>query len=636
MKHAYLSIVLLLGLSMNAAAQKKPLTIPVHNYPEHYFEALNQNSLDTPDMEAVNTSKPTTVVANRGGGGALWQEDFGGGFPTGWAVDDVSGISPWKWTTNGSHGYWNGTNAADYGNPISSTTAGNGFLINDPDSANHFSYGQPSGSTYEYLESYFATNRIDLGSSYSSLLLQFEQMFRFNNSVDLIVMVSADSTNWTEYTVQGGVDNNTVSDDPDLVNVNISAAVGASQYVYLKIGWSARVYFWMIDDMQIVEGLDNDLELTKAYHGDIILDYQYSKIPLEQATEMVIGAAVTNLGGVTQTGVTIDYDIQRNGSSVSTGQFTFTDPIVAADTDTAWYSTGYTPDATGNYTVLMTVSADNTDENASNQDASSAFQVTQDVFAHDYDEDFDIQVWGQADPGGLANAYAHGNVFIPANTGSSVIAIDIAFGSNTNFGTSVIAEVHELGANIQDIVDTYETVYDIDSLDINRTPNFFFTRILLDDVVALSGGTGYTIAVRSEGGQDSLWVLSNTGDEDFSTTLYGPYGTGGAVNWYNGWNHTPGIRMVIDAPESIEDALSEFGFGIYPNPSSETVSIRFSESTDVQNVALLDMNGKVIRLFNGNVVNSRMDVNLDGIAAGVYFINVTTNSGSATQKLIVQ
>jgi hypothetical protein len=637
MKHAYLSIVLLIGLSLNAVAQKKPLTIPVHNYPEHYFEALDQNSTSSPDMEAVNNSNPIPAVVNRGGGGALWQEDFGGGFPTGWAVDDVSGISPWKWTTNGSHGYWNGTNAAGYADPISSTTAGNGFLINDPDSANHFSYGQPSGTTYEYLESYFATDQIDLGASYSSLLLQFEQSFRFNNSVDMIVMVSADSVNWTEYTVQGGVDNNTASDDPALVNVNISAAVGASQYVYLKIGWNARVYFWMIDDMQIVEGLDNDLELTKAYHGDVVLDYQYSKIPLEQTTEMVVGAAVTNLGGITQTGVTIDYDIQRDGSSVSTGQFIFTNPIVAADTDTAWYSTGYTPNALGDYTVSMTVSADNTDENLSNQSSYSAFEMTDSIFAHDYDEEFDIQVWGQADGSGMANPYGHGSVFIAYNNGSSIYGIDVAFGSNTSANTSVIAEVHELGANIQDIVDSYQTVYDIESQDINQGSNFFFTTIVLDDEVILNAGTGYIIAIQSEGGLDSLWILSNTGDEDFSTTLYGPYGAGGAVNWYNGWNHTPGIRMRLNAePAGIEDAMAEFGFGVYPNPASQQVTIRFAQNANIQNVAILDVNGKMIRLFDSNVLNASMDVNLDGISAGVYFINVTTDSSSATQKLIIQ
>ena len=31
----------------------------------------------------------------------------------------------------------------------------NGFLISDTDSANGHTYGQPSGTTYQYIDSYF-------------------------------------------------------------------------------------------------------------------------------------------------------------------------------------------------------------------------------------------------------------------------------------------------------------------------------------------------------------------------------------------------------------------------------------------------------------------------------------------------
>ncbi|MCB9186033.1 MAG: T9SS type A sorting domain-containing protein [Flavobacteriales bacterium] len=628
----------LVAFLATAYGQKKPLTIPVHNYPEHYFESLaSQAENASPDMEAINRPSSSELQLANSRGGVLWSEDFAGGFPAGWAVDDASGINPWKWSMNGSHGYYNGNNATDYADPINSTSASNGFLISDADSANHFNYGQPSGTTYQYLETYFATNAIDLGATYSSLLLEFEQSFRFNNSVDLLVQVSPDSTNWTDYTVQGGVDNNTASADPDLVSVNISAGVGSSQTVYLRIGWNARVYFWMIDDMKIIEGLDNDLELTKAYHGDVIQDYEYSKIPLEQATEMVIGAAVTNLGGVTQTGVTVDYDILRNGSSVSTGSFSFSGGIVAADTDTAWYSTGYTPDQIGDYEVVMTVSADNTDENMTNQEGSSAFEVTEFVFAHDYDEDYDIQVWGQDDGNGVANAYGHGCVFIPYNEGSSVYALEAAFGSNTTSGTSIIAEVHELGTSIQDIVDTYQTVYDINPSDVNSGSNFFFTTIVLDDEVALSSGVGYTIALQSEGGDDQLWLLSNTGDEDYSTTLYGPYGTGGAINWYNGWNHTPGLRMNLNPNiAGIEEDLVEYGFGMYPNPTTESVTVKFDESREMNKISVVDATGKVVLARSVTAGTNKLNINVSDLASGLYFLTAESDKGMVSQKLIIQ
>lgn len=634
MKNTYL-IILSLFASVGYA-QKKPLTIPVSNYPEHYFEALASSESNTIADTEAEPGRPGLTQTARGG--AIWSEDFGSGFPSGWAVDDVSGICPWKWTTNGSHGYWNGTSAAGYGDPINSTTANNGFLISDVDSSNHFSYGQPSGTTYQYLETYFATNEIDLGASYSSLLLTFEQSFRFNNSVDLLVMVSPDSVNWTEYTVQGGVGNNTASDDPDYVQVNISAAVGASQSVYLKVGWNARVYFWMIDDMQIVQGLDNDLELTKAYHGDIMLDYEYSKIPLEQASEMVVGAIVTNLGGLTQTGVTIDYDIQRDGNSVSTGSFSFTDGIVAADSDTAWHSTGYTPDQTGSYEVLMTVSADNTDENTTNQDASTMMEVTEFVFAHDYENNFELQVWGRDDGNGNANAYGHGNVFVPYNDGSSVYALQVALGSNTTSGTSIIAEVHELGSSIQDIVDSYQTVFDVLPEHVNGGSNFFFTTIVLDEEVSLSAGTGYTIALQSEGGADELWLLANEGDDDYSTTLYGPYGSGGAINWYNGWDHTPALRMNLNPNiAGVEEMIQETGFAVYPNPATETANVVLSALNEIDAIQIVNMEGRLVRSISlGNSNHSNIELTVSDLAKGIYFLNVAHTDGVSTQKLVVQ
>ena len=91
-------------------------------------------------------------------GTAFWSEDFSNGWPAGWTTQNPDGYCPWKWTLNGSHGYWNGNNGAGYADSIASTTAGDGFLIADNDSANHFNFGQPSGTTYEYLETYFTSN----------------------------------------------------------------------------------------------------------------------------------------------------------------------------------------------------------------------------------------------------------------------------------------------------------------------------------------------------------------------------------------------------------------------------------------------------------------------------------------------
>ena len=263
--------------------------------------------------------------------------------------------------------------------------------------------------------------------------------------------------------------------------------------------------------------------------------------------------------------------------------------------------------------------------------------MTDFVFAHDYDADYDIQVWGQDDGSGNANPYGHGNVFVPYNGGSSVFALEAAFGSNTTDSTSIIAEVHELGASIQDIVDTYQTVYDIETEDVNGNAPFFFITILLDEEVPLNAGTGYIIALQSEGFEDELWLLANTGDEDFSTTLYGPYGAGGAVNWYNGWNHTPGLRMNLNPLINGVDELSDsYEYGIYPNPASDVLNIPGGSDRSIEAISVIDMSGRTVLSIQPASISDQLRIDISDLAPGIYSVNIIGADSISSDKLIIK
>ena len=113
----------------------------------------------------------------------IWSEDFSSGFPSLWSTSSTNmagafATCPWAWSTDGTWGYWNGNQGNSPSNAITSTTASNGFLICDTDSANHTANGQPSGSTYQYIESYVTTNAIDL-SMYPAVSVEFEHLFRY-------------------------------------------------------------------------------------------------------------------------------------------------------------------------------------------------------------------------------------------------------------------------------------------------------------------------------------------------------------------------------------------------------------------------------------------------------------------------
>ena len=128
------------------------------------FEAETVNLFTSPSSTNILPSHFNSSSAT-----PIWSEDFSGGFPALWSTSSSNmagafATCPWAWTTDGTWGYYNGNQGTAGSNALTSTTASNGFLICDTDSANHYANGQPSGSTYQYIESLVTTNAIDLST----------------------------------------------------------------------------------------------------------------------------------------------------------------------------------------------------------------------------------------------------------------------------------------------------------------------------------------------------------------------------------------------------------------------------------------------------------------------------------------
>lgn len=601
------------------------------------LSTVSNSGIQQLDENVTVKPLPTDNYLNRGGG-PIWSEDFENGFPDGWGIEDVSGYNAWKWSTEGYHGFFNGTDATDYTDAISSTTGDNGFLINDPDSANHFTNGQPASSNYVQLPSYFATNEIDLGGSFSSLLLEFEQSFRYVGSVDLLVQVSPDSVNWTDYTVQGGVAANDASDDPELVSINISGALDGSQSVFLRIGWSAIAYYWMIDDMRIVQGLDNDMAMRNVWHGDIIEAWEYQKIPLSQATEVVIGASSVNQGGFAQPNAVYTYDISNESGTVDSGTFAANnDSIVSSDGDTTWHATGFTPTEIGVYTVSVSVASDSSDAEMSNNDGESSFEITQFVYGHDDEDNIVFQINGGDDSAGDANEFKMA-MYYEVVEDVMLTSVQVAFGNNTN-ATSCIVEVFNASTN-QGLDDPIaDEVYDLQSGDISPGANPNLVNILIEDGDGelLEAGNVYLISVGNTSVGEDLWFLASAGDEDRAQLRYGPYGAGGAIDWYTGYTTSPLIRINTDPTvDVVETAIEDYGYGIYPNPTSDVLNVTVNREFDINDITIVDVTGKVVRNIPVQSLGEKFAIDVSHLNSGVYFVNATSNKGVSSQKLIIQ
>jgi hypothetical protein len=94
---------------------------------------------------------------------------------------------------------------------------------------------------------------------------------------------------------------------------------------------------------------------------------------------------------------------------------------------------------------------------------------------------------------------------------------------------------------------------------------------------------------------------------------------------------------VIELPlaTGLRKLNSNVSASLFPNPASNQVSISATES--INSIVISDLSGRMIYTNNYETnSNKQVDVNVNEFNKGMYIISVTTNKGTATQKLVVE
>ena len=76
--------------------------------------------------------------------------------------------------------------------------------------------------------------------------------------------------------------------------------------------------------------------------------------------------------------------------------------------------------------------------------------------------------------------------------------------------------------------------------------------------------------------------------------------------------------------------LSKVNFNIFPNPVEDVLNISKSSESEIISVDITDLNGRTIKSVN----NDFSTINVSDLSTGIYFINVRSEEGFATKKLI--
>ena len=601
-----LLLALLLGSTVSLSAQKAG----------NQSIGANRSSKNTFHHQKAAVASQSSV--NRTD---IWTNDFS--VPADWTITSEAGPGAWVIGTAIPSGPF-------LIDPITSATAANGYALFDSDldcSNNQITSLTMSGSA-------------DC-STFPGVILEFQQQYRRFDDSTFVFVSNDNGTTWVKYPVNETLENNDLSSSTaEIVKVNITPTAGGQANVKVRFQfWSPSsyagpaglpgcAYSWMVDDVKLITPPDYELLMTSLNHGDPFADWEYGTYPLSQVAEIPVVAIIRNEGAVTQD-ATVNYTITRGGVTVNSGASAVV-TIEPFTNDTVIIATGYTADAIGNYSVGASVTSANTDIDPSNTAGTSNFAVSNYVYsgltgltgtvAYTYSGAATLAAW---EPCKVTNRYSIVNTV-------DVKAIDIAVAAASTDNTDLVIELYD-DADLT----TALSIGDFSISATHPTTAQYFT-VLIDQQTLAAGGL-YVASMGSEATDKRFLFYGVAGDNDNSTLVNVP-DDNGVLTWFLS-DLTAAINLNFDLGVGVANVNAPaMNMEVYPNPASDQISwnVKTQEASNMS-VSLIDLNGKVVfnKSINGKIVAYKDTLSLVDFANGVYTLQVTTNKGTSSQKVVV-
>ena len=167
------------------------------------------------------------------------------------------------------------------------------------------------------------------------------------------------------------------------------------------------------------------------------------------------------------------------------------------------------------------------------------------------------------------------------------------------------------------------TAQDCDSivkleLSINNGPDVVVTG---DTIIMLGSETTLT----ASGADSYVW---STGETTESITVSPTAeSTTYTVTGFDADGCSSTVEITVHTIDGV--SANNFSISIYPNPVRNVVSV---EAEGIRNVRLVDMLGQT--MYDSNESSDTVQIDMSGFACGVYFMEVKTVNGIATQKVV--
>ena len=548
-------------------------------------------------------SPVTGTLPNSAGsakGTSYYTEDFDAGLNN-WTVSTPLGNVDWKWTDVGP-----GPTTSLYPVPPLATTTPTGWVIVDDDF---------DGVNGQATDTWLVSPVIDLSAAPTALKLEFEQYFQEFQLDTTYVGVSTDGgANWNETRLNDGV-GRVGRPNPELVELNITPLVNGGNQANVQLRFrytSVWDYGWQVDNIRIIDLPDNDLAMQESFLSQADLTYEdldgrnleYSFLPLEQADDLVVGAMIRNNGAATQTNIVLNAEVFVDGVSAGTFTSGSLGQLNTNEADSFFFNTGWTAAAAARVRVVLNVSADQVDDDPSDNSSERRMRVT--------DDNNEFSAWGQ-DRNVASGTYypistvvtstAIGHKFEPIAAGSEAFGIGVGLLTGTPVGTLVSVELwQDDGTNLEQIA--ISDLIEVLASDLNDAGDSTILYIPFD--ASLSDPNPVPVPI--DPAFDYIAFLRSPDVDSVRLATSGPIGRGGLwginssddqlVQYIGEGNAAAMVRLYLaEVPVGIsEAAVGGITVGSpMPNPAMDMTRIPFTlENSEHMTLIVTDAMGKQV------------------------------------------
>lgn len=668
MKNFYLLLTILIfaGQAFGQANKKLGVEAQSHGVPALKFGT-------PPPASASAKALPTTVIWGDNPG----EGDFDGGL-NGWTIESVSDSTAlWYWSvdTTAVGGFFSEI-------ALASETADNGIMTFNADymTTQGIEANLPD-PPYPIHTGDLISPTIDMSNALDPQLL-FTQAFRgftIDGNIDnlgaFLAYSTDDGVTWSDFEpVNSNLGSGEYSENPDSKRIDIPDLAGEAT-VKIKFRYSGDFYFWMIDDVKIVERPPHNLAISSF--GVAVSEYFIA--PTSQVSPVYFGGYVSNLGGADQSNVTLDatvdaYDLSGNlltddmfsgSTSIDVLASGMADSLLLFDVaDT------FTPPSTDDqvfYEINYQLSQDSTDAVPDDNTSIADFLIYDGYYSkaaiNAGFEPIRTAAYRPQD----AIAYEYGvHMYVPNGDEINIAGVQFSYAANGalegNGITIILREWDDLNGDAVPTDDELEIVaFNVHSFTTEENYDLI-TIALLDNTTQEEGfimkdNTHYILTGAYDGSEEDVFMAVDesieydpsidasieryveTGDSDlirFADVLYvdGEWGI-------RGFNivGVPSISLITtDVEVAIEDAQGvPVQVSLHPNPASDILNIAMTTeiSNDDWKVSISDISGRSV-LWNRTATQADfpLQVNINELAKGAYMLTLENNGQIHTERFV--